>query len=71
LFIGSRADNHADMVAKGRQARGDGKLSSDDVTMIRELHRAGRRQAWLATAFGVSQPSISNVVNRRTWAHVT
>lgn len=48
------------------------KLTEDDVRAIRADYAAGR---WgikdLADIYGVTQPTMSAVVHRRTWRHVT
>lgn len=48
------------------------KLTEDDVREIRADYAAGR---WgvndLADIYGVTQPTMSAVVHRRTWRHVT
>lgn len=41
-----------------------------DVKYIRELRRLGYSQPAIAREFQVSQMTISNVVRRKTWAHV-
>ncbi|MGV7698396.1 hypothetical protein PJM27_22390 [Mycobacterium kansasii] len=47
------------------------KLSDDDVRDIRADYAAGRwSQKDLAYIYGVSQPTISGVVNGDTWIHV-
>jgi hypothetical protein len=71
LFTGSNMENVADMVAKGRNRRGEAaaisKLSEDQVRAIR---RDGRPQDQIASAFGISQANVSLVKNRKSWAHV-
>lgn len=73
LFLGTDVDNKADMVRKARQARGarlpQAILSAADAAAI--LANPGRRtQRQLAADFMVSTGTISDVVMRRTWAHV-
>lgn len=62
LFVGSRSDNHADMVSKGRQAAGTrsgrAKLTADAVAVIRS---SSARLAELAANFNVSEATISRV----------
>lgn len=74
LRAGTPAENMADKVAKGREARGEhvgtSKLTTTDIVAIRLRAARGEIQARLAEAFGVSQTSISYIVKRRTWAHV-
>lgn len=68
LFLGSRGDNNADMMAKGRYARGEtngqSKLTREDVAYIRE---SPWTQVELAERFGVGQSLISRVRARKVW----
>lgn len=72
LFLGTSADNSADMVQKGRSSHkvpGTAKLTERHVRAIRLLYRhAGVSQYELAARFGVKQPQISAIVNRKQWA---
>ncbi len=77
LFLGTAADNTADMIAKGRgnwargEAHGASKLSESDVVDIRELHDVeGFSQTTLACAFGVTHVAIWRIVRGKRWAHV-
>lgn len=58
--------------AKRPNYRWQPKLTEDDVREIRAHYAAGR---WgvndLADIYGVTQPTMSAVVHRRTWRHVT
>ena len=71
LFLGTKADNSADMVSKRRQKVGNqlpqAKLSPDAVRFIRESEET---QDELAARFGVTQSSISAVINGHRWRHV-
>jgi hypothetical protein len=57
------------MTDPNRRAR-RGRLTADDVALVRVLHSRGTAQAALADEFGVSVSTISDVVHRRTWRHV-
>lgn len=47
------------------------KLNPVAVRVIRYCHdKLGRSQAAIARAFGISQPTISDVVNRKTWGNI-
>jgi hypothetical protein len=67
LFLGTRLDNAADMVAKGRQPRskqfgsqnGAAKLTDSEVAAIRNA--VGVLQKDLAKKYGVSRPHISQI----------
>ncbi len=72
LFIGTNADNCADMVAKGRSNRGakmwNAKLTYDAVIAIRRRLSSGERSYLLATEYGVSRQTISLISSRVRWA---
>lgn len=74
LFWGSKADNSADMVRKGRSVRGErvkgAKLDAAAVLEIRKRLSAGQNQYDLAQAFGVTQSNISMIGKKQTWRHV-
>lgn len=71
LFLGTAADNMADAARKLRTTHGDRhpgrKLSSGQVTAIREDSRSGRV---VAAAYDVSEATVSLIRHRRTWVHV-
>lgn len=46
------------------------KLTAPEIKAIRTAAAAGASHLALATHYGVSQPTISNIVARRTWRHV-
>ena len=75
LFLGTAADNVADMFAKGRGRRtplrgssnGRARLTWESVTQIRERARLGETRGGLAAQFGVSKRAIQFVVEGTTW----
>ena len=71
LFLGTRVDNTADMVAKGRQAIGDrqskAKLTYGAVAEIRR--RAGEDRKRLAAEYGVSVRNIRAILIGETWRY--
>lgn len=79
LWLGTQADNVADMMAKGRH-RAVGcvgsenpmsALTEDDVWAIRGLIRQTNiPQAKIGKMFGVSQMTISRISTYATWPHV-
>lgn len=74
LFLGTYADNTADMIAKGRQANGErqpqSKLTEQDIIRIRSICASGRSHKSVAREFGVSSVLIDKIVNRKAWKHV-
>lgn len=74
LFLGTNVDNHRDKMRKNRHAvgaaHGAAKLTEEDVIAIWRRAAAGERQKLLADEYGVSQPTVSDIVRRRTWRHV-
>lgn len=70
LFLGTRATNSADAVAKGRIAHGEkhwnARLTERDVRAIRKLAPRTPSRA-LSRRFGVTQSTIWRVVNHQLW----
>lgn len=73
LFLGTQADNLADMRAKGRdnqpkgEAHGMAKLTEPEIPLIRNdprLHRI------IAADYGVSSTLISVIKRCERWAHI-
>jgi len=77
LFVGTQADNMADMKAKGRSSKNYGerankaKLTEAEVHQIVEMIDAGHRHRVISLAFGVSKSAITNIGSGATWAAVT
>jgi len=70
LFLGSKADNMKDMVAKGRMI-GNVKLTEDDVREIRTQYATGGiTLKKLAREYEVSLEGIHAIIRRRTWKHI-
>lgn len=71
LFLGSHRDNMLDAIRKGRKrAWGLQKLDAARVLDIRSRAASGVLQRSIATEFGISEGTVSQIVNRRTWAHL-
>lgn len=86
LFLGTNAENMADMAGKGPQAKGErtkpkqmkvgsrlpqAKLTEVQALQIRQRYAGGRvLMAELAEAFGVSVPTVHNIIRRKSWNHV-
>lgn len=76
LFVGTQADNQADMTAKGRGRIGTKngghlhphKLTHEQANTIRTRYAAGGiSQQALADEFGVSQKMVSNIARGVAW----
>lgn len=75
LILGTMADNSRDMTDRERQCRGEkfssSKLTDSAVREIRDLYASGTAlQRDLAQRFGISQTTVSTVVNRKAWKHI-
>lgn len=75
LFLGTRPDNNADCIAKGRKACGsdvaNSVLSEVDVREMRRLYaEGGWTQKQLGFRFGISQPAAGRVLRREAWKHL-
>lgn len=75
LSWSDRVTNHADKIIHGTSFRGikvnTAKLTPKLVRRIRKLHRSKKYlQKELAKMFRVSQPNISSIVLKQSWAHV-
>lgn len=73
LFLGTPAENVADMVAKGRSLRGSrqnkAKLSEADIPQILSLLAAGSSQSAIARRYKMHPSSINLIANNKTWRH--
>ena len=78
LFLGTAADNTADMIAKGRMRhsprRGESnyraRLTDERVRYIRQERTRGRTLASLAAEIGVHLSTIHYASNGKNWRHV-
>lgn len=74
LFLGTQADNVADMVAKQRQQRGSrnghAKLTEQNVRVIRKLLVGGVSKPEIGRRFGVDRSVISMISSGKRWRHV-
>jgi hypothetical protein len=84
LWLGTGAENSADMVAKGRSARGGhtgrrlrgadnhrARLTEEQVREIRRLHATGEYAfAHLGRQFGIDDTYVARIVRHVAWKHV-
>jgi hypothetical protein len=75
LFLGEPADNSADMVSKGRSAKGSAhgsaKLTEDKVSEIRSLLSSGAKHREISQKYGIAVSNVSFIATRKAWRHVT
>ena len=75
LFLGTQADNVADMVKKGRnisihlfgERNPMSKLTETHVIEIREMVKSGFKQIEACRKFGVSPMTVSRIIRGVTW----
>lgn len=76
LFVGTPKQNQEDMTRKGRDTRKKGaghylsKLDDDKVVEIRLRREHGDSLKDIASAYDVSEATISLVARRKIWKHV-
>ena len=74
LFVGTNAENTADMMSKRRQAfgarNGRAKLTDADIKEIRACLAEGDSQSHLAKRFDVTPVLIGLIARRLNWRHV-
>lgn len=74
LFLGTHADNQADMTAKRRgragERNGQAIITAEIALEVRRLYADGVNQSRLALKFGIAQGTVSNIITRKTWAHL-
>lgn len=72
LEVGTHADNEADKIRDGTDARGEKhpsvKLTEAKVLEIRARAKENQRQ--LAIEFGVSFNTINDIIHHRKWKHL-
>ena len=74
LSYGTSAQNKADQLRDGvaniGERCGTAKLTSAIVLECRKRYATGETQTALAAEYGISQPTISELVRGTTWAHL-
>ena len=81
LYVGTQSQNIRDAVVRGRHvpsrtsAKGEAhhltRLTTEQVQAMRWRYGVGGiTQVALAREYGVSEPTVRDILNRRTWAHV-
>lgn len=73
LFLGTHADNTADMLAKGRWSKRSGSLNTrarlrdEDVEVLRWLVANGIPARLLAEPFGISRGHAQTIAHGKSW----
>ncbi len=74
LWLGTQRANIQDASRKRRmplgERQGNSKLKNAEVISIRALAAEGRNQYEIAALFGISQPTVSEIVARKKWPHI-
>lgn len=74
LKWGSVQDNMDLKVKANRQRTGEGvpssKLTEEIVLEIRLLKAKGMKSKDIAPMFDISRPTVSEIINRKTWKHI-
>lgn len=79
LFVGTQAENIADMIRKGRHARvgargeqsGHARLNTEAVRAMRVAYmRRSKTKAEMARELGLGETTVRAAVNGTTWRHV-
>jgi hypothetical protein len=73
LFVGTPADNTADMVAKGRHAVGERvkqKLTAEAVQDIRARRARGETLESIGCSHDVSRQTVHHITHGETWGHL-
>jgi hypothetical protein len=77
LFLGTQADNIADMEAKGRRRslagtdRSNAKLTDAIVREVRQRRSSGESIRKMASELGVDPSNLTKACNGKAWRHVS
>lgn len=73
LFLGTNLDNIKDMIAKGRNPKGEAlakKLNNTSVLEIRARRAKGETCLSIAKDFNISRSMVGHIAQGRQWAHL-
>lgn len=71
LFLGTIADNNADMMRKGRHVAHPGERNGRarlTAAQVQAILADPRRQIDIAAEYGIKQPQVSRIKRGQTWA---
>lgn len=75
LFLGTQAENNRDMRQKKRHAFGErhghAKLSEEQIAQVISMHSDGLSLSQIGHRLGVHFKTIHDVVQGKSWSHVT
>ena len=72
LRWGTRSSNHADKVRHGTHSRGTRNPQCRlDEEIVREIRASSAPLAVVAAQYQISQPTVSDIRNRKSWAWLT
>ena len=60
---------YCERIPRGEQ-RGTAKLTAPQVLALRKEQQEGKTQRFLAQKYGLSQPTVWAILNRKTWTHI-
>jgi len=74
LWLGTAAENSADMAAKGRSKRGpehhNSRFTAEQIIEIREMRRRGLRWQEVSERFGIRKQYVYKIWRNEVWAWV-
>ena len=74
LFLGTDADNKADMYAKKRNVFGEKHpnriMDASTILAIRAAAKSGMSQTIIAEKYGTQRGRVSLIVNKKAWASI-
>lgn len=70
LWLGTQADNIADMIAKGRRARPNSAINEATASKIKARLRAGERPTQIARAMRLTRTIVFSIKYGKTWRDV-
>jgi len=75
LWIGTNDDNVADMVAKGRNIKGEShylhKLTAQQIVEIKQLLYMGIKHKEIAKKFDINRSTVGSIKNKKSWKSVS
>lgn len=76
LWLGTNAENQADMISKGRakkasgERNGNSKWTTEAVIAVRAASKSGKRQREIAAELQIPRGTVSNILMGNIWKDV-